>query len=749
MALDLKITLKAITSGLKSGLKSAEGAVQSFSRKIKNIDGSAGFSKTKLAVDKLKLSVGAAAGNIAQLNTRVKEATTAGGALGGALRLISGITIVNWFKEAATGAQSLYEGFKVITGSSTKAREELDYVRRTASQLGLPLKEAGKAYLSLAAAAKGTALEGEASRKIFEAVSLAMGKLGRSSADTEGALLAIQQMISKGKVSAEELRGQLGERLPGAFQAAARAIGVTTQELDDMLKAGELTAEELLPKLTVELNKLYNDGKRIETFSASWNRLKNSISTAFSAVNESTGAMNLLGKAMEAVGSGISILSVGFVTLIEKIKGATQMVKAFFDAATSRDTSIADALQKTRKAWIESEEAIRKAADTAFNADSNLSKLGTTTQDTGIKVIQLGNAASSAKSDLNSLSDSTKDLKDASNTTGDETVKLAENVNELAKQYREGKIDADAFLAGVKKHSSIADDVSRGYKRASGAAAGYGQAVQNSEQQAAAARAKGLSGFANFWKRVYDTYHGISAAAGAAYDSLFEKFKRMGVAAKDYHYVLKTTHDFLEKLDVRIKDWAKGAQGYGESLRGVIANATRAIGNMKVLDAQKLNQLRSQIGAARAALRGLNDDARATLSSIRQELAELQGDVLGAEQLRYQQRREALQSQLQNLIRQGATEGAADIRAALAALQTAHSIRMQQLRAEQAEQGNSTTPGAAPLPPQRNNWGEGLTNNLVEVRFSTGAGLGTSGFFPQDGVGDFLQVLQDAGATTE
>lgn len=65
----------------------------------------------------------------------------------------------------------------------------------------------------------------------------------------QGAFLALGQMISKGKVQAEELRGQLGERLPGAFQLAAKAMNMTTAELDKFMADGKLTAEELLPKL--------------------------------------------------------------------------------------------------------------------------------------------------------------------------------------------------------------------------------------------------------------------------------------------------------------------------------------------------------------------------------------------------------------------------------------------------------------------------------------------------------------------
>ena len=58
------------------------------------------------------------------------------------------------------------------------------------------LGSAADAYLQLQAAAKGTKLEGDPSRRIFEALALAMSRLGRSSADTQAALLAKADAIN-------------------------------------------------------------------------------------------------------------------------------------------------------------------------------------------------------------------------------------------------------------------------------------------------------------------------------------------------------------------------------------------------------------------------------------------------------------------------------------------------------------------------------------------------------------------------
>ncbi|MEW8073634.1 MAG: tape measure protein [Candidatus Thiodiazotropha endolucinida] len=652
---------------------------------------------------------------------------------------------VKWFKDAAVGAHTLQKGFEVVSGSTETAAKEMDYLRQTASRLGLPLREAGKAYLSLAAAAKGTALEGQASRDIFEAVSTAMGRLGRTSAETEGALLAIQQMISKGKVSAEELRGQLGERLPGAFQAAARAMGVTTAELGDMLQAGEIIAEDLLPKLAGELNNLYDDGTRIETFGASWNRLKNSVSGAFAAINESSGAMNLLGGTMEYIGSAVTVLSVGFVTLVEKIKGATIAVKAFYDAATSKDTTLTDALRRTADAWRRSEEAIRKAADTAFNADSKLSQLGTTTRNTSVRVEELGGAAADAAS-------KTADLADASKGTNQTTVDLAQNVNELATQYREGAISAAEYLERLRDLRGLQQQqqqqqqgIVKGNERIADSSEETADTVTQSEQQMADERQKGLNSFANHWKRVYDTYHAVSAAAGKAYDSLFEKFKRMGVAAKDYRLILKMTHDFLEKLDVKIKNAAISAQGYSGNLKEVIKEGVTAIRNMKVLDAQKLNQLKSQIGQARAAMRALNEEARSTLSTIKQELATLQGDTIGAEGLRFQEQLEGYQRSLDDARRQGASEAVKHWQEIIRVARRAHEIRLRQIREEQRAQGSpSGGSGLSPLPRPTSS-GSGLTNNLVQIRLQGPDGQSTDVYADGNGgVANFLDVLKSS-----
>ena len=82
-------------------------------------------------------------------------------------------------------------------------------------------------------------------------------------------------MISKGRVSAEELRGQLGEQIPGAFQIAARAMGMTTRELDKFMSDGNLMADEFIPKFSSQIKKEFAGGlaEASNSLQSSLNRL--------------------------------------------------------------------------------------------------------------------------------------------------------------------------------------------------------------------------------------------------------------------------------------------------------------------------------------------------------------------------------------------------------------------------------------------------------------------------------------------
>lgn len=140
-------------------------------------------------------------------------------------------------------------------GAGTDTLEKLQGIAQRTAQDVTTLT---KAYTGLRAGTQAFGLSSEQSLRMFENFSGALRALGADTQKTEKAFLAITQVFSKGSLQMEELRGQLGDALPGAFQYTAQAIGKTTGELEKMIKAGQ-AGPDVLVKLGEFLNVKFGD----------------------------------------------------------------------------------------------------------------------------------------------------------------------------------------------------------------------------------------------------------------------------------------------------------------------------------------------------------------------------------------------------------------------------------------------------------------------------------------------------------
>jgi len=97
------------------------------------------------------------------------------------------------------------------------------------------------------------------------------------------------------------LRGQLGERLPGAMKIFADAMGVSTSELDDMLKKGQVVAGDVLPKGAEEVKKDYglDAVDRIDTLAGAQNRLKNQWTEFLDTLSTNKDFINAIADVLE------------------------------------------------------------------------------------------------------------------------------------------------------------------------------------------------------------------------------------------------------------------------------------------------------------------------------------------------------------------------------------------------------------------------------------------------------------------
>ncbi|TGE23555.1 tape measure protein [Hymenobacter metallicola] len=199
-----------------------------------------------------------------------------GGLIGG-LAIAGGVAGLMGGVRDTAQMQGMNNAITFAAGSAKEGATTLQFLDRSSDKLGLNLLSATEGYRTLAGSMMGTKLQGEGTRRIFQQVATATTVMGASGEDQKGVFLALGQIMSKGKVQAEELRGQIGERIPGAFKIAADAMGVSQAALNKMMDDGKLTSDVFLPRFAAQLQKVFGPGlaKAVNSTQANLNRFDN------------------------------------------------------------------------------------------------------------------------------------------------------------------------------------------------------------------------------------------------------------------------------------------------------------------------------------------------------------------------------------------------------------------------------------------------------------------------------------------
>jgi tape measure domain-containing protein len=227
--------------------------------------------------------------NATKKNTQANKKSTKGfrGMIGGlrglitAFGLVAGIQLFTQIVKDTFGLIKTFDGLnfamKTITDTSFELETSQRFLLKITQDYGVALVSTSKRYLKFLAASKQVGLSLNDTEKIFESVTKAASVLGLKTDELTGVYLALEQMLSKGKVTTEELRRQLGERLPGAMGIMAAALDVTIPKLDSMLKKGEVLSADALPKFAEALEAAYGieSVKKVDTLVAAQNRLTN------------------------------------------------------------------------------------------------------------------------------------------------------------------------------------------------------------------------------------------------------------------------------------------------------------------------------------------------------------------------------------------------------------------------------------------------------------------------------------------
>ena len=295
--------------------------------------------------------VGSALGGIAGgLMGGVPGAFT-GAAVGQIADNLSGVTAATASYAAEIDKQRI--AIRKLVPDNQQYQQSLQFIAETSKNLAIPQEQVNQGFTRIAASVIGAGGNVRDAQLAFDGIAAGIRGTGGSLQDMQGALLATAQVFSKGKVSAEELRGQIGERLPGAFTIFAQAIGKTPQELDKMLEKGEVGLNEFMVFIEALSDKYGQTALEMaDSTQAAGDRLTTTMSTMREQV----------GRALQPLGAEFQEVFAGFIEdSTPAFVGAAQSVA---DAAGI----LAKALKEARKYIAEFGIALGALAATIITA---------------------------------------------------------------------------------------------------------------------------------------------------------------------------------------------------------------------------------------------------------------------------------------------------------------------------------------------------------------------------------------------
>ena len=302
---------------------------------------------TQRQISSLLGEMGSVNSGMQDLSTSATNAKLAIGAAGAAIAVVGKSCL-----DATLEIDRLNKAYGAVMKTDEAASKQLSFVYEVSQRLGLQYQATAEAAKGFFASSVGSPLQKDMN-DIFESVASAGAALSLSTDQMSGVFLALSQIASKGKLSMEEVH-QIAERMPGTFQAIAKALNVTQAELSDTIASGKIMAADVLPALAKAWKDQYGkaaieaaDGVQgaLNKLSGEWGLLKASIidsdaaAKAIRTIGDAVSSIRELPSFAEDYLQEIAVLG----SLALAIKGVSTARKA---AAAVSETSLASSVRE-------------------------------------------------------------------------------------------------------------------------------------------------------------------------------------------------------------------------------------------------------------------------------------------------------------------------------------------------------------------------------------------------------------------
>tara|TARA_R100001463_G_scaffold6990_3_gene22512 strand:- start:162 stop:2276 length:2115 start_codon:yes stop_codon:yes gene_type:complete len=349
------------------------------------------------------------------------------------------------------------KALKLVIADTNKYTEAQEFLSRKSKKLAIPQDVIVRQFTALTASVKGAGRSTEDAQKVFESIASGIRGTGGSLEDMKAAMTATAQVFSKGKVSAEELRQQLGERLPGAFTIFAESMGKTPAELDKALEQGKVTLDDFM-KFSETLFAKY--GKNAELLAAGPEAAGDRLAVSLTDLKDN------LGELLTPIGAGFQDT---FKIIVDIVNDAVTGIKEFLKIGEKFHQENLDRLESEKTIALEQLEILnkKKTADEAFinnikakvaegkkltsqeNVQYNLTEnrlIGTK-----VKLRELDSVLKKLDVDIAVIQEKMKDLATDSETAAKKAVTLWQSMKAGATAYKNSIIDINKQISDATK----------------------------------------------------------------------------------------------------------------------------------------------------------------------------------------------------------------------------------------------------------------------------------------------------------
>lgn len=235
---------------------------------------------------------------------------------------------------ASMDFQALENRMNAAAGNKAIGADSLAYIREQADRLGLEFRTTADSFAGFEAAALRSGLTLEQTKQIFTDVSTAATSMQLSTDKVQLVFKALEQISGKGTVSMEELRQQLGDSLPGAFEIAAQSMGMTTRAFYDAVASGEVLSSDFLPKFARAIKEQL--GGSAEEASTQLRADFNRLNTAMFDLSNTAG--QVLSPATQKVVQDLTQAAIATQTFVNQFSTISAKVSTAYSDETNKVT---------------------------------------------------------------------------------------------------------------------------------------------------------------------------------------------------------------------------------------------------------------------------------------------------------------------------------------------------------------------------------------------------------------------------